>query len=88
MNSARRVDFDPLSRDFGSCESFFLTNIYQLLCNEQTTGWHIPRTVVYRCGFILNPQPPAPSPPTLQPFAPTAPPLPRCSRATARGVSL
>ena len=47
MNSARRVDFDPLSRDFGSCESFFLTNIYQLLCNEQTSGWYIPLTVVY-----------------------------------------
>jgi hypothetical protein len=47
MNSARRVDFDPLSRDFGSCESFFLTNIYQLLCNEQTAGWYIPITVVY-----------------------------------------
>jgi hypothetical protein len=47
MNSARRVDFDPLSRDFGSCESFFLTNIYQLLCNEQSPGWYIPITVVY-----------------------------------------
>jgi hypothetical protein len=47
MNSARRVDFDPLSRDFGSCESFFLTNIYQLLCNEQSAGWYIPTTVVY-----------------------------------------
>jgi hypothetical protein len=47
MNSCRRVDFDPLSRDFGSCESFFLTNIYQLLCNEQSPGWYIPITVVY-----------------------------------------
>ena len=47
MNSARRVEFDPLSRDFGSCESFFLTNIYQLLCNVQSPGWFVPVTVVY-----------------------------------------
>jgi hypothetical protein len=47
MNSSRRVDFDPLSRDFGNCESFFLTNIYQLLCNEQSAGWYIPTTAVY-----------------------------------------